>query len=229
MRISIISDTHAKHKVLNDTLPGGDILIHAGDLSSMGYVHEIQNFCKWFGSVSDYDHRIFIAGNHDFLFENHPDRAAEIVNSYEWINYLQDSFVTVGGEYGDLVKVYGSPWQPEFCHWAFNLPRNGEELARVWTDIPEDVDILVTHGPAYGKLDQVKGRPDKLGCELLAARIAELKPKIHVCGHIHSGNGYYFDGTTHYFNASVLNEQYVYAYKPLTFDWNKETNEIIFV
>lgn len=229
MRITLISDTHTKHKALNTILPGGDLLIHAGDISSRGYIHEVQNFCKWFNSINSYDYKIFVAGNHDFLFENQSDQAAEIVNSYEWITYLQDSFVSVRDGADNFVKVYGSPWQPEFYHWAFNLPRNGEELTKVWNDVPDDVDILVTHGPANGILDQIKGMSDKLGCELLAARIATIKPKIHVCGHIHSGYGYYFDGSTHYFNASVLNERYDHEYEPMTFDWDPKTNTITFV
>lgn len=230
-RITVISDTHTKHKQLDGFLPGGDLLIHAGDLSSMGYNHEVRQFCKWFNDIDSYTHKIFIAGNHDFLFENKPDIASEIVNFYETITYLQDNFVTLDDVY-DVLKVYGSPWQPEFMHWAFNLPRNGKELEKVWDDIPDDTDILITHGPPYGvgSLDLVIGRPtDRLGCELLNERILKIKPKIHIFGHIHSGNGYYFDGDTHFFNASVLDESYMHRYKPLTFDWDKETNKIKFI
>lgn len=229
-RITVISDTHTKHKQVRADLPGGNVLIHAGDISSLGYPHEIDNFCKWFDKIEDYDHKIFIAGNHDFLFENHSDDAAQIVNSFKWFHYLQDSWVQVGEDIEDrLTKIYGSPWQPEFLHWAFNLKRNGSELKKVWADIPDDTDILVTHGPPYGILDTVGHYPEKLGCMLLANRILEVKPKIHVFGHIHSGNGYFFDGTTHYLNASVLNERYVYEYKPKTFDWDDSTNDLKFV
>jgi Icc-related predicted phosphoesterase len=93
--------------------------------------------------------------------------------------------------------------------------------------IPEGIDILITHGPAWGILDDVEGnRNVHLGCELLADKIKQIKPKIHICGHIHSGHGYYYDGHTHYFNASVLNEQYLYSNKPWNIDWNPITNEI---
>jgi Icc-related predicted phosphoesterase len=95
--------------------------------------------------------------------------------------------------------------------------------------IPADTDILITHGPAWGYVDQVIGRTDHLGCELLADRIKEIKPKIHVCGHIHSGHGYVFEDGTHYFNASILNEQYQYGQKPITFDWDKATNTVTFL
>ncbi len=96
--------------------------------------------------------------------------------------------------------------------------------------LPDNTDILITHGPAYGTLDTVKGRQyDNLGCGMLAQRIKVIKPKIHICGHIHSGYGYKFKDGTHYFNASVLDEQYQYTQKPMTFDWNKEKNTIEFI
>ena len=189
-----------------------------------GYVDDnIVDFCKWFDKL-DYNTKIFIAGNHDKMFEQLPQTSLEIVNSYKWINYLQDDYIIVDG-----VKIYGSPWQPFFHNWAFNLPRNETELKSKWDKIPTDTDILVTHGPAWGKVDTVKNRNEHLGCELLAERIKEIKPKIHVCGHIHSGNGYMFDGHTHSFNASVLNEKYNFEYKPFIFEWDKETNEIEFL
>ena len=231
-RITLVSDTHNKHKHVHNNglgdLPGGDILIHAGDISSMGYNHEITEFAKWFNLIDNYDHKIFIAGNHDWGFLERFDKAMEIVNSYKTINYLQDDWLQCGND-ESMVKIYGTPWQPEFCGWAFNLPKNGPGLASKWESIPEDTDILVTHGPAFGILDTVGGRrTEHLGCELLKERIAVVKPKIHVCGHIHTGYGYYFNGETHFFNASALNEQYTYAHKPFTFDWDPITNEINF-
>ena len=99
-----------------------------------------------------------------------------------------------------------------------------------WDAIPTTTDILVTHGPAYGFLDDVEGRKgEHLGCELLADKIKLLKPKIHVCGHIHTGYGHYFDGHTHFFNASVLNEQYLYAHTPWNIEWDPITNEVVFL
>jgi len=148
----------------------------------------------------------------------------KILNVYDSITYLQDTLVEVDG-----VNIWGSPWQPEFHNWAFNLPKNGLKLAEKWNNIPEFVDILITHGPAFGYLDVVEEETEHLGCELLAERIKKIVPKIHVCGHIHSGYGYKFDGFTHYINASVLSERYEYAHKPLTIDWDKDTNELIFL
>jgi len=229
MKITFISDTHTKHKQVTDLLPGGDLLIHAGDFTSMGYKHEIQQFFKWFSGLNNYTHKIVVAGNHDLMFEDDPKQAKEIISVYPNATYLQDDLELIGDDYSTAVKVYGSPWQPEFYNWAFNLPRMGWELQQKWDDIPVGVDILVTHGPAWGHLDTVVGQNMHLGCELLANRINIVKPKIHVFGHIHTGYGYKFDNGTHYFNAAVLNEQYIFTQKPLTVDWNPETNEIDFV
>ena len=205
-------------------------MIHAGDLSSMGYQHEIQGFCSWFNKLSNYSHKVFIAGNHDWGFQDNTEKIMEIVNSYKEIDYIQDNMLLVGGEnYEDMIKIWGSPWQPEFYNWAFNLPREGKELKEKWDQIPSDIDILITHGPAHGYLDRVIGGWENLGCELLAEAIKAKKPKIHVCGHIHSGYGYIFDGDTHYINASVLNEQYNFTNKPLTVDWDPKTNELEFL
>ena len=229
MKISIISDTHNKHKLLTGDLPGGSLLLHAGDISSMGYEHEIREFAKWYDGLN-YDNKIFIAGNHDWGFQNNVDKVKEIVDFYKTITYVQDQLHTIQDDNGTEIKIWGSPWQPEFYNWAFNLPNGGWELEQKWNDIPEGIDILITHGPAWGFLDDVEGRRGQhLGCELLANRIKKIKPKIHICGHIHSGHGHYFDGHTHYFNASALNERYLYSHIPWNIDWNPITNEIDFL
>jgi Icc-related predicted phosphoesterase len=241
MRITFISDTHTKHNQITSDLLGGDLLIHAGDMSSMGYKHEIQNFCKWFDSINNYYHKVFIAGNHDWGFIDQikftisseaeiPESTQQILNSYKTFDYLFDEEIEVGESIDTLIKIYGSPWQPEFYNWAFNLPKKGEALKAAWEKIPNGTDILITHGPAFGFVDTVYNRPaEHLGCELLAERISIIKPKIHVCGHIHTGYGHFFDGTTHFINASVLNERYEYTQKPLTADWNPTTNKLIFL
>ena len=231
--VTLISDTHNKHKHVHNNslgnLPGGNILIHAGDISSMGYEHEITEFAKWYDGLN-YDHKIFIAGNHDWGFQNNVEKVKNILSNYKTVNYIQDELLTIQDEDKPEIKIWGSPWQPEFYNWAFNLPKNGDELKTKWDMIPEDIDILITHGPAWGFLDDVDGRRgNHLGCELLAERIKTIKPKIHVCGHIHTGYGHYFDGDTHYFNASLLNEQYLYTQSPWKFEWDSITNEITFL
>jgi hypothetical protein len=154
----------------------------------------------------------------------------EILNSYKWIDYLQDDWIKVS-DVDKMVKIYGSPWQPEFYSWAFNLPKGGPGLMSKWEAIPKDTDILITHGPPQDHLD-VSGPPysqPHLGCALLREKLDEQPPKIHVFGHIHGGYGYKFHNGTHFFNASVLNEAYEQVNNPITFEWNSETNEIEFI
>lgn len=224
-KLTIISDTHNKHKVLNGDLPGGDLILHAGDISSMGYEHEITEFAKWYDGLG-YDHKIFIAGNHDWGFQNNVEKVKGILTGYKTIDYIQDELITIQDGDKPEIKIWGSPWQPEFYNWAFNLPNGGWELEQKWNDIPEGIDILITHGPAWGILDDVEGRRGQhLGCELLANRIKKIKPKIHICGHIHSGRNIVKVGDTLHIHASVLDERYNYTNKPITIDFDFETNE----
>ena len=226
LKLTLISDTHAKHNQLNGDLGSGDILLHAGDFMTDGYSQtEACQFFEWFNNINTYEHKIFIAGNHDRVMQNEPETMRGILTGYKTIEYLQDEAIECDG-----VNIYGSPHQPTFFNWAFNLPRNGPGLASKWEAIPENTDILITHGPAWGYNDITQYRRDThLGCELLRERIDVIRPKIHLSGHIHSGNGYYYDGYTHHFNASVLNERYNYANLPFTFNWNPITNEIIWI
>ncbi len=120
-RIVAISDTHSRHNQFVD-LPEGDILIHAGDATVQGKFDEVVEFNRWLGTLP-YKHKIFVAGNHDFLFEKSPEMARALMsNAY----YLQDSFVVLEG-----LKIYGSPWQPRFHDWAFNLDRGERDRAQM--------------------------------------------------------------------------------------------------
>lgn len=221
MKITFISDTHTRHREL--LLPEGDLLVHAGDIMNSGYSkHEVRDFCEWF-SQQAYEHKVFIAGNHDRIFEIDSVEATLLVREHKNIAYLEDSLVDLEG-----VKIYGSPWQPEFYNWAFNIPRGSKEMEEKWELIPQETDILITHGPPQGHLD-ISGAPwnqGDLGCSLLRERIEEVKPKIHVFGHIHGSYGYKFHNGTHFINASVLNERYELVNDPVTLNWNQETNEI---
>ena len=231
MRITFISDTHGRHDEVTSSLPGGDLLIHAGDISNRGRRTEIQDFIKWFSGIDNYTHKIFIAGNHDFGCQDESAAVTELLRLNPGCEYLYDDLFLIGkdaDDYDKMIKVWGSPWQPEFHNWAFNLPRQGQELKAVWDMITPDVDILITHGPPFGHLDYVAWNKLNVGCELLRERVDYLKPKIHVFGHIHSAYGYKFDGHTHFFNAAVLDERYQFTQKPLTIDWGPLTNEVVF-
>lgn len=209
MKIVAISDTHGKHQ--NLILPEGDMLIHAGDVSSMGKEFEIKDFLDWF-SKTDFTYKILIAGNHDFYFEKIAFNET-ILNQLIPSNiiYLNDSGVEIEG-----FRIWGSPIQPWFYNWAFNRYR-GEDIKKHWNKIPQNTDILITHGPAYGILDKTT-RNDNVGCEDLLEKIKEVKPKLHICGHIHEAYGYIKESDTEFINASVLDENYNLRNQPVVIE-----------
>jgi Icc-related predicted phosphoesterase len=195
MRIVAISDTHNLHHQIN--IPDGDILIHAGDFTERGTLEEFLDFEKFFRQLP-HEHKLVVAGNHDFYLEDYPEEAARILSDY---TYLLDREVVING-----VKFYGSPWQPRFQHWAFNLDR-GAEIKAKWDLIPEDVDILITHGAPYGIGDQTY-LEENIGCEELLKAVQRIKPKYHIFGHIHEGFGErLIEGTT-FLNVAICNMHY---------------------
>ncbi len=213
MRIICISDTHGKHLDLDDDLMalGGDnektIIIHAGDVSNRGKMDEISQFLNWFSNLP-YKYKVFIAGNHDFGFELSNTIADEYID--KGVTYLMDSMVDIEG-----VKIYGSPWQPRFFDWAFNVTR-GDAIAKKWEPIPKGLDILVTHGPVHGILDDTYGGM-RVGCEELYKKVFEVTPRYHVCGHIHFGYGMRVLDDITFINAASLGDGYQYENKPIIF------------
>ena len=205
-RIVLLSDTHNCNEQIS--VPDGDILIHAGDATNRGQVDEIADFNEWFSGFP-HKHKIFVAGNHDWLFETRPKYARSLLAKN--VVYLQDSAVEISG-----LKIYGSPWQPRFFDWAFNLNRGGE-MAEKWKLIPNEVDILITHGPPFGILDETP-RGDFAGCEELRKRVEEIRPQLHVFGHIHFGYGETEKFGVRFVNASNCDEDYLPTNLPIVVD-----------
>jgi len=207
LRIVAISDTHGQHQDLR--LHKGDLLIHAGDISGLGRPGEVKSFLDWF-AAQDFTYKIFIAGNHDFFFETAVKEAVEKIIP-PGVDYLYDSSV----EIGDL-KIWGSPITPWFHDWAFNRTR-GRNIRKHWEHIPSDVDVLITHGPPLGILDETM-HGECVGCEDLLEKINTVKPKYHIFGHIHEGYGSISKNGTHFINASILDVGYVIRNKPVVLD-----------
>lgn len=214
MKIVCISDTHTKHEQVK--VPDGDMLIHAGDFTYDGRKKDVRDFLLWF-SQQRHRYKIFIAGNHDRSFEEHPDEMRYIVSEYQGVTYLQDQGLEIEG-----LCVYGSPWQPEFQDWAFNLPRG--VIGEKWAKIPEYVDVLITHGPPSEGLGGLlaerafkwgNATPEDVGDEALLEHIKRVKPKLHVCGHIHIGYGLRERYGTLFVNASVVDEAYDVVHEPI--------------
>lgn len=195
-----MADTHLMHeRCPSIPTPEVDLLIHAGDATLVGNERELQRFFAWFSALPA-RHKIFVAGNHDWLFQEDPFRARTLVPP--GVIYLEDDSVEIDG-----VRIWGSPWQPEFQDWAFNLPR-GPRLREKWDRIPAGVDIVVTHGPPMGVLDR-NYEGVHVGCEDLRDVLTrKVKPRLHVFGHIHHGYGTTSTGRTVYVNAAVCDESY---------------------
>lgn len=204
MKIVAISDTHMRQP----KLPEGDVLVHSGDATFHGSIEEVSKFGAWWNKL-EYKHKIFIPGNHDWLFQRSEHLARQMIESI----VLIDQAVEIDG-----IKFYGSPWQPWFYDWAFNLER-GEEIKAKWDLIPDGTDVLVTHGPPNGFLDYVPSGGN-VGCKDLLDAVCRVRPKYHIFGHIHYSRGekYWEHTGTTFMNAAICDEAYMASNTPIVFD-----------
>lgn len=213
--IATMSDTHGLWNQLN--YPKADILILAGDilknysrdpmLDSMLQEPELTSLNSFFGDLlanKTYSSIVMISGNHDRIFERRPEAKNLLTNAH----YLQDTEIVLDG-----IKFFGSPWQPWFCDWSFNFPPPGTAESKraaqlCWSAIPDNTDILITHGPPYGILDLTyDGR--NVGCPYLRDRIDHLPQlKLHIFGHIHYSHGLTMRQKTMFANAAICGEDY---------------------
>ena len=210
-KICCISDTHGQHWDLE--IPKCDVLIHAGDWSTHGKIIDLIDFSDWCNSLKHVETIIVIAGNHDLFAYECSDIAKSVFS--DKVQYLENQqTVTPQG-----LTVWGSPITPTFGDWAFMCDR--DKIKRYWDMIPKDINILITHGPAYGVMDDVlcsrfnpKLGSIRVGCEELKRTVRDIAPQLHVFGHIHGGYGIKVGKTTS-INASVLNEEYTLVNKPI--------------
>jgi hypothetical protein len=202
------------------------VLLHAGDFSNAGETSQVESLSRWLAQYPA-EHKVVIAGNHDITF--HPqyyDRAwsrfhfkgkADVQTTRDILTcpespcvYLEDGYTEILG-----YKIFGSPWQPEFCDWAFNLKE--EECKQKWAEIPQDVDILMTHGPPNGIGDRTSTGMHA-GCQHLLSEIRKRPVTVHLAGHIHEGYGCVEDGGVLFVNASTCTLKYRPSNKPIVFD-----------
>lgn len=200
MIIDCISDLHGSYPKLD----GGDLLIVAGDLTSRDTEVQMALFDYWLNEQK-YAKKIVIAGNHDVTLQK---QAIKL----QFCDYLQDSGTMV-----DSFKIWGSPWTRYFdgmgkdcaaftCHHDITMSEK-------WDQIPDDIDILVTHGPPYDIADMVYG--ERTGCVMLRKALDRVRPKLHVFGHIHEGFGRYDQDGIIFVNASYMNARYKPVNKPI--------------
>ncbi|MCL4142830.1 UNVERIFIED_CONTAM: hypothetical protein GTU68_047604 [Idotea baltica] len=248
LRFVCMSDTHCLTSHIQFDIPDGDVFIHAGDFTRCGNKGEVEEFNSWIGSLPhkhkiviagnhelSFDPRFTsnvaqqqahkTAHTGSSLIYEIPSLGMEREELKQAVSfscasslltnatYIQDEAISICG-----IKIYGTPWQPEFCNWAFNLPR-GQECLDKWDKIPDDTDILVTHTPPVGHGD-LCCMGVRAGCvELLSTVQQRVKPKYHVFGHIHEGYGITTDGKIIFINASTCNINYVPLNPPIVFDF----------
>lgn len=210
MKIVCISDTHT----YQPTIPECDLLIHAGDMTFDGSEEQVSKQLAWIASAPA-TRKVVVPGNHDWFFQRDVP-TAERMCELNGIDLLVDELMSF-----ERKLIYGMPWQPWFHDWAFNLERDGDEMANVVDKIPTNVDILVTHGPPMHVLDRARGQG--VGCRLLRDKLRfsmdPACPRLHVFGHIHEGYGVTRDPeipSTIFVNASICTPGYRPTNPPVT-------------
>jgi len=216
--VDCISDLHGHFPLLQ----GGDVLILAGDYTARGTIPEWADFFRWLKNQR-YTHKIVVAGNHDnFLDLSFPKNEQEAEKWKELDSYLKESILQHDFIYlcDNMVKIdnryiWGSPWTPWFKQVnpaCMHFMGKEADLAKKFRKIPKNIDVLVTHGPAYGILDKnIFGK--SCGSKALKKEIDRIMPTYHLFGHIHEQGGkellYKHSGpNTWGVNCSYVNEKY---------------------
>lgn len=231
MKLTIISDTHNRHAEIEmpavDPATGkaGDLLVHCGDATVRGEVDETLAFADWLAErAKDYAYgALFVPGNHDLIFRDRPQFASELMRGN--VHVETHGPVDVGGR-----RIFASSWTPSMragrpTRWAFHYDRGSRAAGLRWADVPDDAEILVTHGPPLGILDD--SGPEYLhqnaGCHELLAAVARLNLRgalgLHCFGHIHTGHGrlrwnQQDAGRLLFVNAAVVGNDYEPAGRP---------------
>eukprot|EP01059_Diplonema_ambulator_P033923 TRINITY_DN7365_c0_g1_i1.p1 TRINITY_DN7365_c0_g1~~TRINITY_DN7365_c0_g1_i1.p1 ORF type:complete len:291 (+),score=79.70 TRINITY_DN7365_c0_g1_i1:44-874(+) len=232
LRIVCVSDTHSLEGAMRFKVPDGDVLVHAGDFTNTGELHNVVKFNKWLGELP-HKYKVVIAGNHETSFdvEAYPKIGKRFHSEPQdplqcraaltnMTHYLENTACEIEG-----YKFWGSPWSPRFHDWGFNATR-GEQCRAIWETIPTDTDVLITHGPPLGHGDLCFGG-HRAGCvDLLKEVTYRIKPKLHIFGHVHEGYGVTSNTQgTLFGNASTCNFRYKPVNPPLVFDLPRITKE----
>lgn len=227
MDIVAVSDTHG-NKLRN--IPEGDVFIHCGDYSNYGELEETENFLR---DVSElpHKHKIVIPGNHEVAIcpihanrdfgigledsMKERDEILEVIKSFKNIHYLVDMQVVINGK-----VFYGTPWCNGNRHimqpWGFYVEKY-DDREKLFNKIPKNTDVLISHVPPYGILDDNGGKNVSLGCEVLLEKVSEIEPTMHLFGHIHDSSGVVKRGNTIFANCSLLNSNNYTQFLPKIF------------
>jgi Icc-related predicted phosphoesterase len=233
MRIVALSDQHGHLP----EIPSCDLLIVAGDVCPDRFgpflaMRDPDHQKAWFDRIvrpwlanAPATYKIVTWGNHDWcgqLCSFRGDSPAEA--SLTDVQILVDDVTRVpsAGKTGQEVSVWATPWSNQFMRWAF-MKQPGE-LAAVYAQIPEGIDIVVSHQPPYGYGDRafdVGSEPtERLGSRELLNALDRVRPKLVICGHIHGGHGRTEYHGIPIFNVSVVDERYQLVHAPTVIDFS---------
>lgn len=222
VRIVMVSDTHNQLDKIFDSIPEGDFLLHSGDALGYGTLPELNKFNYEMGKLKQEKGFIkvfYTAGNHDGCVSESSSLAEGILTNVELV--LHDEFYL--HKDGLSIKCFGSPYSPRFGNWWFMYDRN--DAKNLWSRIPEDTEILMTHTPAYGRLDKIPlhyvrpGETEYVGCTTLRKRIEQINPLLAISGHTHLQGGQFRKyGKTLFVNAAICTEAYKPDNKPVVVD-----------
>lgn len=206
MKIVAISDTHGYHRRM--TIPEGDMLICAGDFSMRAKLNDVRQFSEWFNK-QPHQYKVIVPGNHDVYCEGEKSWSKE---EFAPAIYLDHEEAEVAG-----YRIFGSPYSSSIYEpspWAFDYNPRGTQSEYLWSQIPDGIDILVTHGPPKGILDRVldphPGEDPHVGDVNLLYHVKRALPRVHIFGHIHEGAGSYESDvwTTKFYNACICDVHY---------------------
>jgi Icc-related predicted phosphoesterase len=239
MKVCAISDLHGKIWI-KDLNINADILCIAGDFIPLNIQRDIPASKSWFKNKFipalqklNVDEIFIIGGNHDFLCEKDPTFIKDSLQKTN-INYLQDDLYKYISKDGSIYTIYGTPWCHKFGNWAFMV--DDDTLKEKFSNIPKDLDILITHDPPtlgkVGTINQGYNTGYNAGCKELSDAIRDTWPRLVISGHIHTGNHnldeIHLDSnngkvnlcTTKFINVSLLDENYFSAFNPAYFNFD---------
>jgi Icc-related predicted phosphoesterase len=220
MKLVVVSDTHSYHRKVE--VPDGDVFIHAGDITWRGELEIFADFANWLKELP-HKNKVIIFGNHELgmrsevkkgIIKTHSGSSRDVVLQLmkdAGATYLENSGINIDG-----INFWGSPATPYFMDWEWNYQR-GKEIGKIWDLIPQDTNVLITHGPPYGILDSVQDHArGPQGCEMLNKKVKQLPNlKAHVFGHLHQDGGKMVKlGNTIFANVAICDDAYSTSREP---------------
>ena len=222
MKVCVTSDLHG---YLPEIEPC-ELLLICGDIVSLKHQRYSKSCKQWYTKVFQpwidslpCDKVLFIPGNHEVGVEGHEDEYRKLFSPTNKATILLHDYYEYLSNNGVVYKIFGTPYCKIFGNWAFM--RTNSDLKEKFSEIPEGLDILLTHDVAYGYADQSLqdigyGTDTHFGTVELRDAILEKKAKYHFSGHIHTANhNLIMIGDTKHYNVSYVDETYIPTFKPL--------------